>query len=430
MKNIFSKIIFLSLISFSISAQMSHKDSLKFYEHRFAFAKMYLGLEMYGSTSSGTTSVLTGTTTSPLSFDGFRAPRIILGATHFWGHADIFVAFPIGGNTQTPQAPLTYTNFTENVETGFKIYPSALRPNTIRPYIGASWLPVSYRQQSQGDKELGFNWSKNLVPINLGVSYSSKRFVLDAGVQYLASSKFQYPLNRTVYGNLDLPNLNFSIGLKYLIESTKRPLDIIEQKNQKISRSKKYNAFYLGIGPSGSFGAQTFSEFDAVKYPFLEQRNRYPFFWDMTLGYYLHKLDMNIGLSSRNMNESTEAYGVQHISERKSLALEVYKFLGDYHGFVPFVGLTLSKENLTFNNRDLREGNTWKTYTEEKPALGVIFGWDIRPTRSDWWILRTNLRYTPVSLQAEGKKVSFDYLEFNFIQFTMFPERLVALLKK
>ena len=150
----------------------------------------------------------------------------------------------------------------------------------------------------------------------------------------------------------------------------------------------------------------------------------------MTLGYYLHKLDMNIGLSSRNMTESVEAYGIQHASERKSLALEVYKFLGDYHGFVPFVGLTLSKENLTFNNRDLREGNTWKTYTEEKPALGVIFGWDIRPTRSDWWILRTNLRYTPVSLQAEGKEVSFDYLEFNVIQFTMFPERLVALLKK
>ena len=187
---------------------------------------------------------------------------------------------------------------------------------------------------------------------------------------------------------------------------------------------------FRSIGPSGTFGAQTFSEFDAAKYPFLEQRNRYPSFLDMTLGYYLHKLDMNIGLSSRNMTESVEAYGIQHASERKSLALEVYKFLGDYHGFVPFVGLTLSKENLTFNNRDLREGNTWKTYTEEKPALGVIFGWDIRPTRSDWWILRTNLRYTPVSLQAEGKEVSFDYLEFNVIQFTMFPERLEALLKK
>ena len=234
MKNIFSKITFLLLISFRISAQMSKEDSVKFYEHRFAFAKMYVGLEMYGSTSSGTTSVLTGTTTSPISFDGFRAPRIIWGATHFWGHADIFVAFPIGSNTQTPQAPLTYTNFTEDVETGFKIYPSALRPNTIRPYIGASWLPVSYRQQSQGDKELGFNWSKNLVPINLGVSYSSKRFVLDAGVQYLASSKFQYPLSRTVYGNLDLPNLNFSIGLKYLIETTKKPLDVIERKIRKL----------------------------------------------------------------------------------------------------------------------------------------------------------------------------------------------------
>lgn len=429
MKNNFLKTVVLLLISINLSAQNPHNDSLKFYEKRFTFAKMYFGLEMYGS-GSGTSSFLNGNSFSPVTFDGFRSPRIIWGATHFWGHADIFVAFPVGGNTQNPQKPLTYTNFAEDVETGIKIYPFATRPNTIRPYIGASWLPVSYQQQFQDDKELGFSWSKNPIPITLGLSYASKRFMLDAGIQYLPKTQFQYPLSRTVSGNLELPNFNVSIGLKYLMETTQKPLNAIEKNNRKIARQKKYNAFYLGIGPSGTFGAQTFSEFDAVKYPFLEQHNRYPSFLDITLGYYLHKLDMNIGLSSRNMYESIDAYGVEHNSRRKSIALEAYKFLGDYHGFVPFVGLTLSNENLMFENRDRREGNNWKIYSEEKAAIGVIFGWDIRPTRSDWWILRTNLRYTPVSLQAEGKKVSFDYLEFNVIQFTMFPERVVALLKK
>jgi len=429
MKDNIIKTIILLFISINLSAQTIEGDSSKFYENRFAFAKMYFGLEMYGS-GSGTSSVLNGNTTSPVAFEGFRSPRLVWGATHFWGHADIFVAFPIGGNTQTPKSPLTYTQFTESIETGFKIYPFAIRPNTIRPYIGASWLPVSYRQQFKNDKELGFAWSKNLIPITLGLSYASKRFMLDAGIQYLPKTQFQYPLSRTVYGNLELPNLNVNVGLKYLMEASSRPLSSIEKHNQKLARRKKYNAFYVGIGPSGTFGTQTLSQFNTENYPFLNERTRFTGFWDITLGYYLHRPDLNIGFSSRNMAESVDAYGIEQNLRRKSLALEVYKFLGDYHGFVPFLGLTLSNENLTFENKDRRESNTWKIYSEQKAAVGIIFGWDIRPTRSDWWILRTNLRYTPVSMKAEGKKVSFDYLEFNVIQFTMFPERVVALLKK
>ena len=81
---------------------------------------------------------------------------------------------------------------------------------------------------------------------------------------------------------------------------------------------------------------------------------------------------------------------------------------------------------MNFNNRDLRQGTDWQTYNENKFAVGIIFGWDIRPTRAEWWILRTNLRYTPVSMKVAGKKVNFDHLEFNVIQFTMFPGRLAA----
>ncbi|MDZ7935756.1 MAG: hypothetical protein U5M51_12510 [Emticicia sp.] len=429
MKISFTKIIILLFVSFSLSAQTIEGDTAKFYEKRFAFAKMYFGLEMYGS-GSGTSSVLSGNTTVPVAFDGFQAARIIWGATHFWGHADFFVAFPVVSVNQKPRSPLTYVQFREDIETGFKIYPFASRPNTIRPYIGASWLPVAYRQQFSGDEELGFGWSKNLLPINLGVSYASKRLMLDAGIQYLPKTKFEYPLSRTVSGNLELPKLNASIGLKYLFEASSRPLSSIEKHNNKLARRKKYNAFYVGFGPSGTFGTQTVSEFNTENYPFLNERKRFAGIGDFVLGYYLHKPDMNIGLSYRNIAESVDAYGIEQFSGRKSLALEVYKFLGDYHGFVPFLGATLSDENLTFQNKDRRESNIWQTYSERKAAVGVIFGWDIRPTRSDWWILRTNLRYTPVFMMAESKKVSFDYLEFNFIQFTMFPERVVALLRK
>ena len=56
-------------------------------------------------------------------------------------------------------------------------------------------------------------------------------------------------------------------------------------------------------------------------------------------------------------------------------------------------------------------------------APGIIFGWDIRPIRNPWFILRTNLPYTP-GLSADvspGNRVAFDPLEFNFIQFVWYP---------
>ena len=105
--------------------------------------------------------------------------------------------------------------------------------------------------------------------------------------------------------------------------------------------------------------------------------------------------------------------------------LETYKFLGDYHGFVPYVGPTLAYEDLTFTDTD---GNVSRTVQAKKVAIGIIFGWDIRLSRAESWLLRTNLRYTPnLHLMAEGKKVQFDQLEFNFIQFVWFPGRRKAL---
>ena len=56
---------------------------------------------------------------------------------------------------------------------------------------------------------------------------------------------------------------------------------------------------------------------------------------------------------------------------------------------------------------------------------GVTFGWDIRPDRLQAMILRTNLRYTPnlnVAVTG-GRDVALDQVEFNFIQFVIFPRR-------
>lgn len=125
------------------------------------------------------------------------------------------------------------------------------------------------------------------------------------------------------------------------------------------------------------------------------------------------------------MGDTYQGFGVGHINKRQSLMLEAYKFLFDYHGFLPFAGVTLSNENLGFSTIDVKKDKEWTNYSQTKKALGLIFGWDIRPTRADSWLLRTNLRYAPVKMDVEDKKVAMDYLEFNFIQFVAFPERMI-----
>ncbi|MBU1822222.1 MAG: hypothetical protein KKG00_12035, partial [Bacteroidetes bacterium] len=131
--------------------------------------------------------------------------------------------------------------------------------------------------------------------------------------------------------------------------------------------------------------------------------------------------DMNLGVSYRGLRYGSSGYNTSLSYQRRSYTLEGYKFLGDYHGFVPFIGPTLALEDLKFTDRN---ENTAIRYGQKKVALGVIFGWDIRITRSETWLLRTNLRYTPnLHLKAEGKKVMFDQMEFNFIQFVWFPSR-------
>ena len=64
---------------------------------------------------------------------------------------------------------------------------------------------------------------------------------------------------------------------------------------------------------------------------------------------------------------------------------------------------------------------------DRKMGYGLTFGWDIRPNRIQSWILRTNLRWYPnLFLEVESNsKVSFDNLEFNFIQLIIYPNRMI-----
>jgi hypothetical protein len=145
---------------------------------------------------------------------------------------------------------------------------------------------------------------------------------------------------------------------------------------------------------------------------------------DFAFGYYMHKPDMNIAAHFRSYGTSTEAYEVTQELRRRSVGLEVTKCLFDYHGFVPFIGPVVTYENLVF--KETLEGQPTYDLSDPQIGYGLTFGWDIRPNRLQSWLLRTNLRWFPdLKLQVEGDAgISFDNVEFNFIQLVIFPGRM------
>jgi hypothetical protein len=196
-----------------------------------------------------------------------------------------------------------------------------------------------------------------------------------------------------------------------------------EEVTKILANKGRLNGFYLGVGISSAFWLKA-SNYNTQLRPYIGKYST-SIMPDFTLGYYLHKPDLNIAVGYRGYDASTTTYGTIQQLNRKSLLFEATKYLFDYHGFVPFIGPVVSYENLYFN--ESFEGTKTVDVEDDKLGYGLTFGWDIRPNRIQSWILRTNLRWHPnLFLEVDQhSKISFDNLEFNFIQLIIYPNRMI-----
>jgi outer membrane protein W len=422
------------LVSLSTLAQTAEKDTtIERLKRRTDFAKMYVGIDGY-QTTGGTTHYRTASGLQPASLAGTVSPRIVWGATHFWGHADFYIAIPVLNKqlSQTLPGGLRGTSFVEGAETGIRVFPWAIEAGKLRPFVGASFKGMSYAQVDQTiDRAYTSvpSVSKIIFPLQAGLWYARKHSLFQLGVNYRSLKELRYPVARTEMATVSLSPWSFNLGISYWLNTnsgmaTPNGVRWVKQGPKLLAARNLLNCWYVGIGPSASFEISK-SEYVKDKQPYLAQDSPGSFIADITAGRYFHKPDINVGVSVRRLNSSSSGYGTNLSYKRRSYMLEAYKFLGDYHGFVPYIGPTLAYENLTFTDTD---GNLTQQFQAQKLAIGIIFGWDIRLTRSEYWLLRTNLRYTPdLHLKANGKKVMFDQMEFNFIQFVWFVGRRQAL---
>ena len=385
------------------------------WEKRHQFAKSYFGVSNYIINSLSNGNYLTSSNQiATFEKSGFISPAVNIGATHFWGHADFYVS--INTTDIKFQEDSLDNSYRLGTFTGLRIYPLASKSNNIRPYLGYKFSPFRYRQNNLDGATYKQTSVKSVLDVGLGIQLPNFYFTLEYG--RVLNPEFETYLSRDVQSTDLFPKNLFQVGLNYMIETTKSAsTEINRNLNKEFSASNQHGLFFAA-GPSSSFPIGT-SSYVQDLYPFLDDKSFPIIFPDIALGYHFTKPDIITAFSMRPINQKRSAYDFEQQLSRQSIILETYKYLADYHGFVPYVGLGMGYEKLEFTetNSDPVKKN------QLSPA--VVFGWDIRPSvKGDWWILRTNLRYYPfLKLHVENKSLSLQHMEFNFIQFVMYPQR-------
>ncbi len=353
----------------------------------------------------------------PASF----VPRFTIGGTHFWGHADFYVSFPLGFSVSKNPSFTSSYKLVEAVETGAKIYPWAMKPKRLVPYIGISFQPFIFKTELKDNKYKygGATYEQFTSPIHLGLTYMTNKCIINLGVRYDGNRNINYYTSptETALASIKPYTINFGI-VRYLDTDkglgTENATDQANKKYHILKKHNKLNAWYWGIGPSTALQMSK-SSFLKAKHPYLYEDMLNSFLIpELSFGRYFHKAEMNLSTSFRYMAWRSKAFDTSIKMNRISLAIEPYKFLFDYHGFVPFVGPSLNFDKLSFNENG-------KVTSQTKTSLGIVFGWDIRVTHTGTSLLRTNLRYVPnLHMQVDNEKLMFDHLEFNFIQYVHF----------
>ncbi|WKN44070.1 hypothetical protein [Tunicatimonas pelagia] len=398
----------------------------EYIERSTKFAWLTLGGDLL-ALPGGSTEYLQEGTLQQTSFGNTFIPRLTIGGIHFWGHADFYVTFPLSflALQSTPDL-FDELSYTHGIETGMRLYPMKLQPKRISPFLGISFRSFTYQHLLNEDEytEGSPRYSRMITPLQFGATYATDKYLLSASAYYQFRDEIDYYISPTQAGTTTFNPVSFNLSfLRYWDtgESSRSPQAVrnLNHKYHVLKQENRLSAWYWGVGPSAGLQMSK-SAYLENQFPFLYDQYSSGFMPDLTFGRFFHKPDMNVGLSFRTLGDRLAGFDTEIRLRRYSFMLETYKNLFNWLGFVPFVGVTGSMESLRANVNGTE-------YQETKPVLGLIFGWDIRVTKTGTSLLRTNLRWIPdLHLEIEGDKMMFDHLEFNFIQWVQFIGRKKA----
>ncbi len=357
------------------------------------------------------------------------------GAFHFWGHAEFYVSFPLNQlDLSKKEGPSS--DFNHFTITGARYYPWAVSNKKIRPYVGLSWSALDIKQNAIPGESQPILQKNFTTVADFGLLYKHNKWAARLGISYFPQHQWDYPISKTEFASIETPKFGVQLGVMYTTDFTKNNGDqeINDRWNSYPTVSKvSYNAtsvgdFFVGAGPSISFNLNT-SDYNASEFPFLSEKYASLSYFDVVLGYQFNKQNAFAALSYRNPTFEQEGYGTTQTINKTSVALEVTKFLTDYSGFAPFIGLNVAYDDIKYSETSEQSALEGK-YTNIEP--GITFGWDILPGKTEeYLILRTNLRWYPLAdFEVKNKDFKFGQLEYNLIQVVFYPERFIKSKRK
>jgi hypothetical protein len=388
----------LALLACSITAKAQR--------NRYNFAQTYFGIQG---------DILHGQSSSP----DFGAARLVVGGTHFWYHADFYISFPVSTFALSSSA----WQYSEGVTTGGRYLPFGPGSKVPHPFVGISWMTPSLRV-GQGPQI-----QQNRLGIDGGLSLVlRKRYTLEARVQYQHNANVNYPDSRESFALQTPPVWSFGIAFKKYFDTTAGNASPAGQAwllaaEQHLEQHGGLSAWSIALGLTANIVGQSYRTDGAG---FLPSQPPIALGPDIGIGYYFHRADVGVRLAYRTFSSTQEAYGYAwHLREHR-LSFEGFKFLFDYKGFVPFLGISLSANHQNFETRD--RGALSASGAGWMPVAGAVFGWDIRPSKTDWFILRSNLRYhLSAGITGDQYDLRSTQIEINFIQLVIYPQRFSKL---
>lgn len=418
-------VVILSMVLSSALAQEKTKEENK---QRLDFAKTYF--EIGGSFFPSFSSKIWGESglqsiKNPASVSQY----LTWGGFHFWGHTEFYVVIPLNHEVLKPE---TESNFqlSHSVATGARFFPWAYREHRIRPYVGLNWGALDFQQKGENIEDSPIVSKDFMLGYDVGVLYGHRNFSLRLGFNYFSDHTWNYSLSKTYKTEIKSPSFALQMGLLYAMDFSKENAPAtLDRWNSfpEVSHpsfgTAKFGDFFVGVGPSISYSL-TKSAYNQEVLPYLKDQMASGNYFDVGAGYHFYQSGAFVALSFRNPKFETRGYGSKQSIQKSSLAFEINKFLTDYSGFAPYVGLNLAYEHLKY--REQSQGNAKEYSFNQQWEPGITLGWDIQPGKAEEaLILRTNLRWYPFStFKVEGKRFDFSQLEYNLIQAVFYPDRL------
>lgn len=315
---------------------------------RYSFAKSYFGIDLNYFYNLQSSSFL-NQQNEIQSFErsNFISPAINFGATHFWGHADFFVS--IATSSRKAKADELDNSIRFRAITGMRIFPLAIKENTLRPYLSYKFAPIRLNQSNlQGE-----NYRKTEVKsiFGAGIAYQTSKIYTHLGYELIPNNQTSIYLSRSQTATSAFPKGLISFGINYTMEFTNGSYSSPIPQLDSLLRSKNTLGWFFGIGPSSAFPVKS-STYITELYPFLDDKGMPNVFPEITAGYHFSKHEFIVSANFRPIKQERNAFSFNQKLIRNSLGLEAYKFLFDYHGFAPFVGAGIMYDNIKLVETD------------------------------------------------------------------------------